>query len=294
MKNFEEGDILPLIVTPTEDVTEEVTIIWNGIIRYLILSGEKQGLNPDLFDEEEKTKIPSGTKAGTNINFNCIIAFETKDTNVTLEVSQTNWSEDENNKFIQLVPKYCISPVSESSKNLEKDETIELYLKIMEKVENEVSINDKTFALKKEGDNNSINLNSCSKIPKDQEKGTITISCKVENEVKEGIYTLELVEGKTIDNIKPMVSGFITFTNQNEKAETPTQAPTQAPTQTPTQESTQAPTQESTQNSTQASTQALTQAPEQVSEDTANSGANIDGYFILKLYLLRIISFLLF
>ena len=48
------------------------------------------------------------------INFNCIIAFETKDTNVTLEVSLTNWSEDENNKFIQLVPKYCISPVSES------------------------------------------------------------------------------------------------------------------------------------------------------------------------------------
>ena len=214
MKNFEEGDILPLIVTPTEDVTEEVTITCNGIIRYLILSGEKKGINPDLFDEDEKTKIPSGTKAGTKIKFNCIIAFETKDTNVELEVSKyedTQWKADENNKLIQLVPIYCVNPISTTSKNLDKNEIIELNLRIMSKVENEVPIEDGTFILKNNGDNSTINLTSCSKIPKEQEIGTINITCKVENEVKEGNYTLELVEGKEIGNIKPMVTGFIYF-----------------------------------------------------------------------------------
>jgi hypothetical protein len=174
MKNFEEGDILPLIVTPAEDVAEEETITCNGIIRYLILSGEKKGMNPDLSDEDVKTKIPSGTKAGTKIKFNCIIAFETKDTNVELQVSKygdTQWKADENNKLIQLVPEYCVSPISATSKNLDKNEIIELNLRIMSKVENEVPIEDGTFILKNNGDNSTINLTSCSKIPKDQEIG---------------------------------------------------------------------------------------------------------------------------
>ena len=217
MKYFEVGDILPLIVTPTEDVTEEVTVICNGIIRYLILDGEKKGSSDDLRDEDTKTKIPSGTKAGTKIKFNCIIVCETKDTNVELEVSKYPWIEDENNKLIQLVPEFCVSPISTTSKNLVKNEIIELNLRIMKKVENEVSIEDGTFILKNDGDKSTIKLVSCSKIPKDQEIGTIKITCKVENEVKEGNYTLELIEGKEIGNIKPMVTGLISFSKEVEE-----------------------------------------------------------------------------
>ena len=84
---------------PTVDVTEEIEIQCNGNIRYRLPDGD----NPDLSDEDPKTIIPTGTKAGTTITFNCIINSEIKDTTIYLELdeSMTDWLVDENNKHIR-------------------------------------------------------------------------------------------------------------------------------------------------------------------------------------------------
>ena len=128
----------------------------------------------------------------------------------------TNWIEDENNKQIQFVPKYLVSPSSLTSKNLEKNDLIELNMTLMSSVNNEVAIENGTFILKNNDDNSTIKLLSCSSIPKNQQKGTLKITCKVEEEVKEGSFSLELVEGKKIDNIEPKVDGTISFSAKYE------------------------------------------------------------------------------
>ena len=118
---------------------------------------------------------------------------------------------DKDNKVIQLVPTiFYVTPASENSKKLEKDEKIELNLKVLSIVIDDVSIEDVTFALKKE-DGNSIKLKSCSKIPQCLEIKTIKITCEVENEIKDGSYSLELIEGKKIDTFTPIVTGNISF-----------------------------------------------------------------------------------
>ena len=113
MPNVEEGDLLPLIVKPTVDVTEETKIICNGNIRYRYANGS----NPDLGDEETLTKIPAGTKAGTIIKFNCVIYYEIKDSTVTFELdrSMTDWSWDDNNKKIRFTANYEAEKASEKS-----------------------------------------------------------------------------------------------------------------------------------------------------------------------------------
>ena len=214
MQNSVEGDLLPLIVTPKEDVNEDITIQCNGNIRYRTSDGGW----PDLGDVDPKPKIPSGTKAGTEIKFNCLVDFPIENVNITLELdnSLTNWIEDENNKQIQFVPKYLVSPSSLTSKNLEKNDLIELNMTLMSSVNNEVAIENGTFILKNNDDKSTIKLLSCSSIPKNQQKGTLKITCKVEEEVKEGSFSLELVEGKKIDNIEPKVDGTISFSAKYE------------------------------------------------------------------------------
>ena len=102
--NSAVGDLFPLIVKPTVDVTEETEIQCNGNIRYRTPDND----NPDLIDVETKTKIPAGTKAGTIIKFNCVVAFEIKDVTVNIELDEriTEWSVDENNKQIRFTANY--------------------------------------------------------------------------------------------------------------------------------------------------------------------------------------------
>lgn len=211
---YENGALLPLIVKPQEDVTDDIEIKCNGNIRYVTSDGHY----PDLSDEEILTKIEAGTKAGSEIKFNCIIVFTPIiNVNITLKLdnSLTNWSCDEKNKVIQFVPKFNVNPVSSTSNNLEKDEELKLNMNIMSDVSKEISIEDGTFILIKEDNSSSINLNSCSKIPKEQKKGNLIITCKVGKEVKEEKFNLELGAGKTIDGIEPKVSGTISFSSKN-------------------------------------------------------------------------------
>ena len=224
MGNAQEGDLLPLIVKPTEDVNEDITIKCNGNIRYR----KSDGHNPDLGDESPIPKIPAGTKAGTEIKFNCIIRNKIENENITIDIdlSLKNWLEDENNKKIEFVPKYCVSPSSSTYKNLEKNDIIELDMTLMSSTLNEITIEDGTFILKKENDNNSINLFSCSKIPNNQQKGKLKITCKVEDEVKEGNFLLELAPGKKIDSIEPKVNGIIYFSDKNKNPENEVQSDT--------------------------------------------------------------------
>ena len=121
--NAEEGDLLPLIVTPTVDVTEEIEIQCNGNIRYRL----PDGVNPDLGDIDPKTKIPTGTKAGTIIMFNCIIDWEIKDTTIYLELdeSMTDWSVDENNKHIRFTANYEAEKANEAENSNEAEKANE-------------------------------------------------------------------------------------------------------------------------------------------------------------------------
>ena len=144
--------------------------------------------------------------------------------NITLELDNsltdlTDWIEDENNKQIQFVPKYCVGPSSLTSKNLEKNDLIELNMTLMSIVKNEVAIENRTFILINDDDNSTIKLLSCSSIPENQQKGMLKITCKVEDEVKEGSFSLELAEGKKIDNIEPKVDGTISFSEKYENEE---------------------------------------------------------------------------
>ena len=113
--NGDEGDLFPLIVKPTVDITEPTEIQCNGNIRYRYSNGS----NPDLLDEETKTIIPAGTKAGTIIKFNCVLVMEIKDSTVTIELdgSMKDWSIDENNKEIRFTANY----EEEKAKNSEDE-----------------------------------------------------------------------------------------------------------------------------------------------------------------------------
>ena len=122
------------------------------------------------------------------------------------------WKDDENNNKIEYVPKFIVSPSYLTSKNLEKNDIIYLDITLMEDIINEISIADETFILNKEEENDiSINLISCSKIPKNAKKGNIKITCSVEEEAKDGKFLLKLGQGKKIDNVAPKVSGYVTF-----------------------------------------------------------------------------------
>ena len=102
--NAVEGDLFPLIVKPTVDVSEETEIQCNGNIRYR----KPDNHNPDLRDVDPKTKIPAGTKAGAIIKFNCVTIEEIKDITVNIELDNSiaDWSVDESNKQIRFTANY--------------------------------------------------------------------------------------------------------------------------------------------------------------------------------------------
>ena len=83
---------------------------------------------------------------------------------------------------------------------------------LMEDITNEIYIIDGAFILNQKKENEKlINLISCSKIQKNKKKGSLKITCLVEEEAKDGSFTLKLGKGKKIDNIEPLVSGDIIF-----------------------------------------------------------------------------------
>ncbi len=98
------GDLIPLIVKSTVDVSEEIEIQCNGNIRYRLPDDN----TVDLGDVTPKKKIPAGTKAGTIIKFNCVVALEIEDITVNIELDEsiTEWSVDENNKQIRFTANY--------------------------------------------------------------------------------------------------------------------------------------------------------------------------------------------
>ena len=207
---------IPLIIKPTETVTERIDINYNGNIRYNP-PGVTSGY--DLQDESPKTKIPAGTSAGTEIEFNCIVNYQPlENTFITfiLGSSMTDWSIDPLKQTIVFVPKYSANPAVSNSKNLNQNDNFNINIIIMSPVTTEVSIEDGTFIL--ENGDTTINLIQCDKIPINTQKGTITISCKVSGEVKDNKYTLALGEDKKIDGITPLVSGETTFSEEDKKS----------------------------------------------------------------------------
>lgn len=215
MENINVNDPIPLIVKPTEDVSEEVEIKCNGNIRYNP-PGVTWGY--DLQDESPKTKIPAGTSAGTEIEFNCLVGDPLENTFITfiLDLSMTDWSIDPLKQTIVFVPKYSANPAVSNSKNLNQNDNFNINIIIMSPVTTEVSIEDGTFIM--ENGDTTINLIQCDKIPINTQKGTITISCKVSGEVKDNKYTLALGEDKKIDGITPLVSGETTFSEEDKKS----------------------------------------------------------------------------
>lgn len=222
--NAGEGDILPLIVKSSETVAQEIEFQCNGNIRYNPGDGSDHTYDVGDVDPQNLPKIPKGTTAGTEIQFNCKFYFETENTVITLVLDNRfkvksggdnlNWQVDENNKKIELVSKFIVVPSYSTSKNLEKNGTISLDITLMEDIANAISIEDKTFILTKENQNDtSINLISCSDIPANSQKGNVKITCLIEEEVKNGKFLLKLGEGKKIDNIEPKVSGSINFSS---------------------------------------------------------------------------------
>ena len=117
--NSAVGDLFPLIVKPTVDVTEETEIQCNGNIRYRTPDNH----NPDLNDVNPKTKIPAGTKAGTIIKFNCVVFVEIKDITVNIELGGglSDWSVDENNKQIRFTANYEAEKAKSSADKGEED-----------------------------------------------------------------------------------------------------------------------------------------------------------------------------
>ena len=210
-----KASLIPLIITPTETVSEEIEIQCNGNIRY-DPPGHTTGY--DLADESPKKKIPAGTSAGSEIEFNCITDEDLENTIITFSVdrSMTDWSFDTQNKTIEFIPKYSAKPSVSNSKNLEQNDKFNIDITIMSAVTADISIEDGTFILKN-GDN-SIDLIQCDKIYTRTTKGTITISCKVAGEVKENKYTLMLGDSKKIDGITPLVSGETSFSSEDKNS----------------------------------------------------------------------------
>ena len=145
-------------------------------------------------------KIPAGTKAGTEIKFNCILIEPVYNDAIALLIHEEflkdivednfiyfenmKWKNDENNKKIEFVPKFVVNPSYSTSIYLEKNDKIYIDIALMEDITNEI-IADETFILNKEEENSiSINLISCSKIQKNAKKGNIIITCSVEEEEK--------------------------------------------------------------------------------------------------------------
>ena len=221
--NAGEGGKIPLIVKPSEDVNEDIEFTCNGNIRYNFWNTT---FGYDVLDLIILPKIPAGTKAGTEIKFNCFLIEPVFNEVITLDISEKfldpstkefkyfenmKWKDDENNNQIEYVPKFVVSSSYTTSKNLEKNDIIHLDIALMDDIKKEISISNETFILNKEELNGiSINLISCRKIPI-KKKGNIKITCLVEEEVKDGRFVLRLGQGKKIDGIEPKVEGYVVF-----------------------------------------------------------------------------------
>jgi hypothetical protein len=223
MMNLDINGPLPLIVKPSEDINEDIEFQCNGNIFYDFYY-TTTGI--DVGDENPLPKIPAGTKAGTEIKFNCIIYDSIYNEIITLTIAETfykseyhqnnpmeniKWKVDKNNDKIEFVPKFVVNLSFTTSKNLEKKDKIYLDITLMEDIINENEIMDGTFFLNKENGETKVNLISCTKIPKNTKKGNLKITCLVDEEVKNGNFTLKLNEGKKIGDIEPKVSGYIVF-----------------------------------------------------------------------------------
>jgi hypothetical protein len=142
--NSDRGGKIPLIVKPSEDVNEEIEFTCNSNIRYNFWNTT---YGEDVFDEEILPKIPAGTKAGTEIKFNCILIEPVFNEVITLDISEEflievisdnfiyfenmKWKDDENNNKIEYLPKFVVSPSYSTSKNLEKNDIIYLDITLM-------------------------------------------------------------------------------------------------------------------------------------------------------------------
>ena len=133
---------IPLIIKPTETVTETIEIYCNGKIRYNP-PGEIYGTDTDGIGS-----IPAGTSAGTEIEFSCRFSFgPLENTNITiiLDRSLTNWSVDPLKSTIHFVPKYNAKPKASNSKNLAQNDKFNIDITVMSAVTTDVNIEDGTF-----------------------------------------------------------------------------------------------------------------------------------------------------
>ena len=117
---------------------------WNSNVRYNFWN-TTYGF--DIYDEEILPKIPAGTKAETEIKFNCILIEPVFNEVITLDISEEflkevisdnfiyfenmKWKDDENNNKIEYLPKFVVSPSYSTSKNLEKNDIIYLDITLM-------------------------------------------------------------------------------------------------------------------------------------------------------------------
>ena len=231
--NADKGGLIPLIVQPSEDVNEDIIFTCNSNIFYNFYYTT---FGYDVKDENPSPKIPAGTKAGTEIKFNCVLIDPVYNEIITLVINEKfikeivpggqydtliyyqnmKWIADENNNKIEFVPKFLINLSFNTSKNLEKNDKIFLDMILMEDIIAEIEIMNDTLYLNEENENvnTKINLIACTKIPKDTKKGNLIITCFVEEEAKNGNFTLKLNQGKKIDDIEPLVSGYIIFSEE--------------------------------------------------------------------------------
>ena len=208
--NADAGGLIPLIVKPSEDVNDEIEFKCNSNICY---NFHNTTFGYDVSDEKILPKIPAGTKAGTGIKFNCVLIEPVYNEVITLDINKNflievisgeyiyfenmKWKADENNDKIEFIPKFVVYSSYSTSKNLEKNDKIYLDMALMEDIADKISIFDGTFILNQKKENEkSINLISCSKIQKNKKKGSLKITCLVEEEAKDGSFSLKLGKGK--------------------------------------------------------------------------------------------------
>lgn len=136
---------IPLIIKPTETVTERIDINYNGNIRY-----NPPGIIYGYDFLGGGGSIPEETSAGTEIEFSCEASYGTlENTNITiiLDISKTNWSVDPLKSTIYFVPKYNAKPKESNSKNLAQNDKFNIDNTVMSAVTTDVNIEDGTFFL---------------------------------------------------------------------------------------------------------------------------------------------------
>ena len=207
MQNVVENDDLPLYISPSEAVTEEVAVSCKGL----------RMTSYTIQDETVVLTIPAGTAAGTKLEMNC--KFPTSFSNIEISFLQGELPSDYVADItILFVNKFAFTFTEEEYNYLEKNEKLPIQVFSTQEVTDDITIDDGTFYLKCP-DYSNIQLNNCGKIAKISAKKSQEISCEVNEEIKKNIACqLNIAEGKKVGGVVPWVQTvYISFKKPNEE-----------------------------------------------------------------------------